>query len=128
MKKLLLSLAIASVITGCGGGETLEDVKNDSPPIIPSATVKFDPANSVISVPNDLLMSGTLDGTLNIPGELDDNNVSVPRAAYANPQLALGALDGWSTQTPFKIDLAFPPGVSLDAASAVHLVLYVFLK
>jgi len=118
MKKLLLSLAIASVITGCGGGETLEDVKNDSPPIIPSATVKFDPANGVISVPNDLLMSGTLDGTLNIPGELDDNNVSVPRAAYANPQLALGALDGWSTQTPFKIDLAFPPGVSLDAASA----------
>ena len=29
MKKLLLSLAIASAITGCGGGETLEDVKNE---------------------------------------------------------------------------------------------------
>ncbi|WP_288343788.1 VolA/Pla-1 family phospholipase [uncultured Pseudoalteromonas sp.] len=118
MKKLLLSLAIASAITGCGGGETLEDVKNDNPPVLPTATVKFDPANSVISVPNDLLMSGTLDGTLNIPGELDDNNVSVERAAYADPQLALGALDGWSTQTPFKIDLTFPAGISLDMSSA----------
>ncbi|MEZ7278871.1 VolA/Pla-1 family phospholipase [Pseudoalteromonas sp. 68 DY56-GL68] len=118
MKKMLLSLAVATAITGCGGGETLEDVKNDNPPIVPTATVKFDPANGVISVPNDLLMSGTLDGTLNIPGELDENNVSVERAAYADPQLALGALDGWSTQTPFKIDLTFPAGVSLDATSA----------
>ena len=63
-------------------------------------------------------MSGTLDGTLNMPGELDDNNVSVERAAYADPQLALGALDGWSTQTPFKIDLTFPAGISLDMTSA----------
>lgn len=126
MKKMLLSLAITAALAGCGGGETLEDVKNDTPPVIPHATVKFDPANGVISVPNDLLMSGTKDGTINIPGELDDDSVSVPRAAYANPSMALGALDGWSSQVPYKIDLVIPSfvsddvpdGVSLDTASA----------
>lgn len=126
MKKMLLSLAITAALAGCGGGETLEDVKNDTPPVIPAATVKFDPANGVISVPNDLLMSGTKDGTINIPGELDASGTSVPRAAYANPSLALGALDGWSSQVPYKIDLVMPNfvsddvpnGVSLDAASA----------
>ncbi|MEM5551863.1 lipase [Pseudoalteromonas sp. NEC-BIFX-2020_002] len=118
MKKMLLSLAITAALAGCGGGETLEDVKKETPAVIPAATVKFDPANGVISVPNDLLMSGTKDGTLNIPGELDANGVSISRAAYANPSMALGALDGWSSQVPFKIDLTFPPSISLDATSA----------
>ncbi|MFK3858440.1 VolA/Pla-1 family phospholipase [Pseudoalteromonas rhizosphaerae] len=118
MKKMLLSLAITAALAGCGGGETLEDVKNDTPPVIPSATVKFDPANGVISVPNDLLMSGTKDGTINIPGELSANGASVPRSAYANPSLALGALDGWSSQVPYKVDLTFPANVSLDESSA----------
>ncbi|MBQ4858219.1 VolA/Pla-1 family phospholipase [Pseudoalteromonas sp. MMG007] len=118
MKKMLLSLSVTAALAGCGGGETLEDVKNDSATIVPNATVTFDPANGVLSVPNDLLMSGTQDGTLNIPGELNDDNVSISRAAYSDPQLALGALDGWSSQVPYKIDLTFPSDVSLDEASA----------
>ena len=118
MKKMLLSLAITAALAGCGGGETLEDVKKETPAVIPAATVKFDPANGVISVPNDLLMSGTKDGTLNIPEELDDNGVSISRAEYADPSFALGALDGWSSQVPFKVDLAFPPSITLDATSA----------
>ncbi|MDQ9090838.1 lipase [Pseudoalteromonas haloplanktis] len=118
MKKMLLSLAITAALAGCGGGETLEDVKNDTPPVIPAATVKFDPANGVVSVPNDLLMNDTKDGTINIPGELDEDGVSVPRADYADPSMALGALDGWSSQVPYKIDLVMPSFVSLDVASA----------
>ncbi|MCF2861421.1 VolA/Pla-1 family phospholipase [Pseudoalteromonas sp. Cnat2-41] len=109
MKKLLLPLAVASALAGCGGGETLEDVKNETPTVVPQSTVVFDPGAGEISVPNDLLLSGTTDGTLNIPGEGDD---------YTNPQLALGALDGWSTQMPYAIDFDFSPGVSLDATSA----------
>ncbi|CAM4171564.1 VolA/Pla-1 family phospholipase [Pseudoalteromonas byunsanensis] len=119
MKKMLLSLAVSSVLVGCGGGETLEDVKKDSTPVLPSASIKFDPSNSVISVPNDLLLSGTKDGTLNLPGELDENgNPAVTRAHYASPSLALGAQDGWSTQMPYVIDLNVPAGYSVSAQSA----------
>jgi len=116
---MLLSLAVTTVLTGCGGGETLEDVKQDSTPVTPAATVKYDPSAGILSVPNDLLMLGTRDGTLNIPEELDEQTgESIARAAYADPQFALGALDGWSSQTPYAIDLVFPPGVSLDEAAA----------
>ncbi|MDK1313672.1 VolA/Pla-1 family phospholipase [Pseudoalteromonas ardens] len=118
MKKMLLSLAVSAALAGCGGGETLEDVKQESTAVTPSASIKFDPANGVISVPNDLLFNGTKDGTLNIPGELnDDGSVKIQRANYADPSLALGALDGWSTQMPFAIDLTVPAGVEIDAAS-----------
>ncbi|MCF6436138.1 VolA/Pla-1 family phospholipase [Pseudoalteromonas sp. MMG022] len=119
MKKMLLSLAVSSVLVGCGGGETLEDVKKDSTPVLPSVSIKFDPSNSVISVPNDLLLSGTKDGTLNLPGELDENgNPAVTRAHYSSPSLALGAQDGWSTQMPYVIDLNVPAGQSVSAQAA----------
>ncbi|MFC3034676.1 VolA/Pla-1 family phospholipase [Pseudoalteromonas fenneropenaei] len=117
MKKMLLSLAITAALTGCGGGETLQDIKNETPVLKPAIAVKFDPSSSVVSVPNDLLMSGTKDGTLNMPGEFNAQGQAMPRTAYANPQVALGALDGWSTQLPYVIDLAIPQNVSLDASS-----------
>lgn len=117
MKKMLLSLAVTAALSGCGGGETLEEIKNETPVIKPSIAVKFDPSASVVSVPNDLLMSGTKDGTLNMPGEFNAAGEAVARAAYADPQTALGALDGWSTQLPYVIDLSVPQGVSLDTAS-----------
>ncbi|MBQ4835472.1 VolA/Pla-1 family phospholipase [Pseudoalteromonas luteoviolacea] len=118
MKKLLLPLAVSAALAGCGGGETLEDVKQDTKPVTPVASVKFDPSNGVISVPNDILFSGTQDGTLNIPGELDgDSKPQVSRASYADPSLALGGLDGWSTQMPYQIGLNTPSGVTIDAAT-----------
>lgn len=109
MKKLLLSLSVTAALAGCGGSDTLEDIKKESAVVVPKSTVKFDPSNGVVSVPNDLLFSGTTDGTLNLPDEADD---------YVNPQFVLGALDGWSTQMPYKVDFAFPTGVSLDETSA----------
>ncbi|MBE0368312.1 VolA/Pla-1 family phospholipase [Pseudoalteromonas aurantia] len=118
MKKMLLSLAVTSVLAGCGGGETLEDVKNETTPVLPSVSIKFDPSNGVISIPNDLLLSGTKDGTLNLPGELDaEGNPAITRAHYANPSLALGALDGWSSQMPYIIDLNMAAGMSVNGDS-----------
>jgi len=114
MNKLILSFAIISALglSGCGS-ETIEDVKNELPdngtPVTAPARVIFDPANAIISVPNDLLFSGTLDGTLNLPVE-DPLNGS-------DPFVALSALDGWSTVNPFTIDIDFPAGTSLSGNS-----------
>jgi pimeloyl-ACP methyl ester carboxylesterase len=70
----------------------------------PSETVKagidagnvstFDPANSVVPFPVDLLFQGTTDGTLNIP--------VVDPADLSDPQVALNALDGFSTSAPIS--------------------------
>lgn len=114
MNKLILRFAIISALglSGCGS-ETIEDVKNELPdngtPVTAPARVIFDPANAIISVPNDLLFSGTLDGTLNLPVE-DPLNGS-------DPFVALSALDGWSTVNPFTIDIDFPAGTSLSGNS-----------
>jgi Pla-1/cef family extracellular lipase len=114
MKKLVLSLAIISALglSGCGS-ETIEDVKVDvaenSTPVVASARVVFDPSNGVLSVPNDLLFTGTEDGTLNLP--VDD------ATDFSDPTVAMSALDGWSTTNPFVLDINFPAGTSLDGSS-----------
>ena len=119
MKKLLISLAVTSALglTGCGG-DSLNDIKHDTASndqvLVPLSRVVFDPTAGKVSVPNDLLFQGTTDGTLVMPGEA----AATPN--YTDPQTALGALDGWSTQNPFSIELAFAGGVSLDAASAAR--------
>ena len=117
MKKLVLSLAIASALglSGCDS-ETLQDVQNETAQngglVTPTARVVFDPAAGVLSVPNDILFSGTTDGTLNIPVD-DPTN-------FGDPSVALSALDGWSTINPFVLALDFPTGISLDAASVAN--------
>lgn len=114
MKKLVLSFAIASALglAGCES-ESIDDVKQEAAdngaPYVPAGRVVFDPSNGVLSVPNDLLYSGTLDGTLNIPVD-DPTNAG-------DPLVAINGLDGWSTVNPFVLDLSFPEGVELDGAS-----------
>jgi Pla-1/cef family extracellular lipase len=114
MKKLVLSLAIAGALglSGCDS-ESIKDVQNDvdknGPATTPTARVVFDPSNGVLSIPNDLLFSGTTDGTLNLP--VDDPN------DFSDPTVSLSALDGWSTVNPFAISLDFPAGTSLDPNS-----------
>lgn len=125
MKKLLLSFAVASALglTGCGGGESLDDIKEDTQTggevLKPLSRVVFDPSAGTLSVPNDLLLQGTNDGTLYMPGEKSPvTGAALAAPNYADPSTALGALDGWSTQNPFSISLSFASGVSLDAATA----------
>lgn len=55
-------------------------------------TANFDPSAGVVPTPNNLLFLGSTDGTLNIP-------VADP-TDFTNPQVAINALDGWSTNAP----------------------------
>ncbi|MEW6981855.1 VolA/Pla-1 family phospholipase [Colwelliaceae bacterium 6471] len=117
MKKLVLSLAIASTLglTACDD-ETIKDVQQEvaenGSAVTASARVIFDPSNGVLSVPNDLLFSGSQDGTLNIPVTDPTNG--------GDPFVALNALDGWSTVNPFVLGIDFPEGTELDGNSVFN--------
>lgn len=120
MKKLLLSVTIASALglVGCGSdsvSEIKDKTQQENGITQPLTRIVFDPANGVVPVPNDLLFSGTTDGTLNMPGEAVELGQQVD---YSDPQTAIGALDGWSTTAPFVIDVAVAQGVTLDTSTA----------
>lgn len=114
MKKLALSLAVISALglSACDS-ETIEDIQqevaNNNAVPTSNARIIFDPANGVLSAPNDLLFSGSTDGTLAIP-VADPTN-------FADPTVAINALDGWSVSTPFVLAVDFPAGTTFDAAS-----------
>jgi len=122
MKKLVLSVAIASIfgLTACDD-ESIKDVQNEvvenSSAVMPSARVVFNPSAGVLSVPNDLLFSGTTDGTLNMPGESGDDGEPLLEPDYSDPSTALGTNDGWSIAQPFVLGFDFPTNTSLEASS-----------
>ncbi|ABV36304.1 conserved hypothetical protein [Shewanella sediminis HAW-EB3] len=103
MKRLLLGVAIASALglTGCSE-DSVDELTDKVEPLIPESHILFnpDPAVGDVPLPNDLLFSGTLDGTINIPGEQADGS-----SDYTDPSMALGALDGWSTTAPISINV-----------------------
>ena len=68
-------------------------------------SASFDPAHGIIPFPNNLLLSGTTDLTLNIPVD--------PNAADAGPKLAMNALDGFGTTAPWSTGFSAP----IDPAS-----------
>lgn len=75
---------------------------------VPLRTIaNFDPSAGVLPFPNNLLLSGTTDLTLNIP-VADPTNIS-------DPQVALNALDGFSPIAPWSTTFSAP----IDAASLV---------
>ena len=96
------------LLAACGGGSnspratgTPPATNNDGSPVTAIITARFDPTNSVIPFPNNLLLSGTTDLTLNIP---------VPNPNdYSNPRVAINALDGWSTSAPMTTTFSAPP-------------------
>ncbi len=99
----LLALATFT-LGGCGEDRTTTNQDTLNPD---GFYARFDPANGVIPFPNNLLFSGSTDGTLNIP--------VADTADYSDPQVALNALDGFSTVAP--ITAQFSSGI--DSATLV---------
>ncbi|GIX32186.1 MAG: lipase [Lysobacterales bacterium] len=76
-------------------------------------TARFDPSAGVVPFPTNLLLSGTRDLTLNIPGESPTNP--------ADPVRALNALDGFSTVAPWVTTFsAAPAPASIVAGTTVR--------
>jgi Pla-1/cef family extracellular lipase len=118
MRKLVLGTSIAALVglAGCSD-ETIEDLKAEATTARPASRIMFDPSNGILSAPHNLLFTGTQDGTLEFPDEVNGRaNGGTPD--YSNPAVVLGAQDGWSTQSAFVIGTSHPTGISLDAVSA----------
>jgi len=64
----------------------------------PTFGANFDPTNGIIPFPDDLLFTGSVDGTLNIP--------VVDPTDFADPKVAMNALDGFSTIAPISTTFA----------------------
>ncbi|MCW8829886.1 MAG: lipase [Gammaproteobacteria bacterium] len=95
MNKLNILFAIfATVLVSACESEPGENLQN-SIDTTNGVVSNFDPANSIIPFPNNLLFQGSADGTLNIP-VADVNDLS-------DPAVAMNALDGFSTSAPMTI-------------------------
>ncbi|HKL53648.1 MAG TPA: Ig-like domain-containing protein, partial [Wenzhouxiangellaceae bacterium] len=106
--RLIPALAlVVSILAGCGGSsstprsEPAPPTNNpDGTPTTDVITANFDPSNGVLPFPINLLLSGSGDLTLNIP-------VSDP-TDFGDPQVALNALDGFSTVSPWTFTFSDP--------------------
>lgn len=111
-----LAVALATLlVAACSGSSNspravpAEPARNNDGSIVTAIiTARFDPSTGVIPFPNNLLLSGTTDLTLNPPLSVPGNPAD-PRNA---PVLALSALDGFSTVGPMSFTLSAPPRAS----------------
>ena len=119
--RLTLALALSSLfLAACSSSsnspravETPPSNNNDGTPVTGVLTACFDPGNSLavgqpcrsaVPLPNNLLLSGTTDLTLNPP-------VANP-ANFADPLVAISSLDGWSTVSPGNFVFNAPPAAN----------------
>lgn len=88
MKRMisLLSLSLTFV------SYSASSLADSAPPLRSGFVAEFNPAEGKLPFPSNLLFTGSSDGTLNIP-VADPGNL-------ADPQVALNALDGFSTVAP----------------------------
>ena len=97
----------AAVVASMAGAFAARDVQayDYTAPVSFHTIANFDPSTGVIPFPNNLLLTGTTDLTLNIP-VADPTDTS-------DPKVAMNALDGFSTTAPWSATFSAP----LDASS-----------
>jgi Pla-1/cef family extracellular lipase len=120
-KKILASLIISSfVLTACDSDSNSDNFDESLMPGDKSSRIQFSPKEGIVSLPNDLLFSGTTDGTLELPDEtaaIAAASAAGGTMTYADNTYAIGALDGWSTTQPISIGVELFGDRTLDAAS-----------
>ena len=101
--KLISVLLSALLISACTSepSDDLQDSIVEATPdtvgaLVPSAL--FDPSNSIIPFPNNLLFNGSIDGTINIPVANSSD--------LSDPQVALNGVDGFSTVAPMSSEFS----------------------
>ncbi|HMB39411.1 MAG TPA: Ig-like domain-containing protein [Wenzhouxiangellaceae bacterium] len=111
---------VVSILAGCGGSSSTPrsvpapPTENpDGTPTTDVITANFDPASGVLPFPINLLLSGSGDLTLNIP-------VADP-TDFGDPQVALNALDGFSTVSPWTFSFSAPVDPSTINGGSVRL-------
>jgi pimeloyl-ACP methyl ester carboxylesterase len=77
---------------------------NNGTPVTAVITARFDSTAGVIPRPNNLLLGGTRDLTLNIPVANPNN--------FGDPIVALNTLDGWSTVAPWSVPFSVEPATT----------------
>lgn len=102
MKKFVLPLAFAFTLGACVSDD---ESTTPVPPLSSTFKAMFVPAGGIFPFPNDLFLSGSTDGTLNI-------RVSDP-TDVGDYLVAMNTLDGWSTTAPIFV----PFNGALDGAS-----------
>jgi hypothetical protein len=108
--RLTLALALSSLfLAACSSSSNSSRAVETPPPSNTTTvlTVRFDPATGAVPLPNNLLLSGSTDLTLN-PPVANPNN-------FGDPLVAVSSLDGWSTTGPATVSF----GVSTPQASSV---------
>ncbi len=105
-KTIGLSISVLALLALGGCGEK-RDTSNQDSLNTQGFYARFDPANGILPFPNNLLFSGSTDGTLNIPVIAPDN--------YNDPKVAMNALDGFSTVAPISAQFSS----SIDSATLI---------
>jgi len=112
----MIAAASVGLLVGCSSSTdyNFEASKLQQQEQVKLAAV-FDPSNSQFPLPNDLLFTGSMDGTLNIPVEDPEN--------FADPRVALNAIDGFSTTEPAVVSFAQTPEFTVSSVDAESVIL-----
>jgi len=115
----ITALAVASTLLTLG---TLHEARayDYTAPVVFHPVASFDPSNGVVPFPNNLLLLGTTDLTLNIP-------VADP-TDFSDPKVSMNALDGFSTTAPWSTTFNMPIDATTLAPAATVRVFEVTLS